>query len=121
MIKYQYLESPWGKIYYCHRQVSSESIIMLTGLGSTCRSLQGILYQLSNEYSVASMDNLGAGFSPQPSEEFSIEEMAESLEYILKNLGINNFHLSGISMGGLVAQAYAAKYPEKIKSLGLFA
>ena len=35
----------------------------------------------------------------------------------MKNLGIDNFHVLGVSMGGMIAQQTAIDYPDNIISL----
>jgi pimeloyl-ACP methyl ester carboxylesterase len=39
--------------------------------------------------------------------------MADDLAYLLQALGIQKAHIMGASMGGAVAQEFAAKYPER--------
>lgn len=50
---------------------------------------------------------------------YNLFDMAVDTHYILEALGIDNVYLIGSSMGGMIAQIMAAKYPEKVNMLGL--
>jgi pimeloyl-ACP methyl ester carboxylesterase len=45
--------------------------------------------------------------------------MASILDQAVDTLGISKFHLAGSSMGGWISIVYAARYPQKVISLGL--
>jgi pimeloyl-ACP methyl ester carboxylesterase len=44
--------------------------------------------------------------------------MAADVAGLLDALGIGQAHIVGASMGGMIAQLFAVKYPAKTKSLG---
>lgn len=50
---------------------------------------------------------------------YTLEDMADDVALLLDQLEIANCHLIGASMGGMIAQIVAAKYPEKVNKLGL--
>ena len=62
-------------------------------------------------YQVLAYDNRGIGQSSRPRGPYTAGIMAADLHALLLHLGINNFHLLGVSMGGMVAQTYALEYP----------
>jgi pimeloyl-ACP methyl ester carboxylesterase len=62
-------------------------------------------------------DNRGAGKSSKPDYAYSIEMFAKDTVGLMKALDIENAHILGISMGGLIAQQIAISYPEKVRSL----
>lgn len=49
----------------------------------------------------------------------SIEDMADDLYQSLQGLHIDNASIIGISQGGMIAQIFAIKYPQKVNSLVL--
>jgi pimeloyl-ACP methyl ester carboxylesterase len=49
-----------------------------------------------------------------------MEAMADCMKDILDFINVNHFVLIGHSMGGYVSMAFAEKYPEMIKGLGMF-
>ncbi|MBS1848620.1 MAG: alpha/beta hydrolase [Actinobacteria bacterium] len=48
---------------------------------------------------------------------YSIEDMADDAAAVLAALGWGRAHIVGASMGGMIAQAFAIRYPEKTRSL----
>jgi pimeloyl-ACP methyl ester carboxylesterase len=48
---------------------------------------------------------------------YLLEDMAADSAGLLDALGIDSAHIVGASMGGMIAQEFAAKYPQKTKSL----
>jgi pimeloyl-ACP methyl ester carboxylesterase len=62
-------------------------------------------------------DNRGAGKSSKPDYPYTIEMLAADTVGLMDALDIENAHILGISMGGLVAQQIAISYPEKVRSL----
>ena len=52
---------------------------------------------------------------------YSLQDMAEDVYDLLSALQINQAHVIGISMGGMIAQLFALAYPEATQSLCLIA
>lgn len=52
-------------------------------------------------------------------EGITIEDMADDLYQSLQELHIDNASIIGISQGGMIAQLFAIKYPQKVKKLVL--
>lgn len=50
---------------------------------------------------------------------YTLEDMAEDKIQLLDHLGLESCHVVGISMGSMIAQVLAAKYPERIRSVTL--
>ncbi|NML60173.1 alpha/beta hydrolase [Massilia sp. RP-1-19] len=48
---------------------------------------------------------------------YTLDDMAEDARGVLRALGVAKAHVVGASMGGMIAQIMAAKYPERILSL----
>ena len=57
--------------------------------------------------------------NPAPAE-YSLSDMAEDGVLLLDSLDIDEAHIIGASMGGMIAQVMALEYPERVKSLTLF-
>jgi pimeloyl-ACP methyl ester carboxylesterase len=53
--------------------------------------------------------------------DYSVAAQAARLHEFVRELGLTRFHLGGSSTGGNVAGAYAARYPETVKTLWLVA
>ena len=48
---------------------------------------------------------------------YSIEDMADDAAMLLGSLGVGPAHVLGVSMGGMIAQSFAIRYPELTKTL----
>ncbi len=72
---------------------------------------------LSAHYRLLQYDCRGQGGSDHPGSPYSMELHADDLAALLETLEIGIAHIAGISYGGEVAQAFALKYPEKVRSL----
>ncbi len=48
---------------------------------------------------------------------YSLHDMADDSIGVLDSLGIDRAHLLGVSMGGMIAQITAARYPRRVRSL----
>lgn len=50
---------------------------------------------------------------------YDLYDMADDVALLIDRLGLTKTHIIGASMGGMIAQILAAKYPEKIDKVGL--
>jgi 3-oxoadipate enol-lactonase len=72
---------------------------------------------LAQHYRLLQYDCRGQGQSEHPEDPYSMELHADDLAALLSRLGYEAAHISGISYGGEVAQAFALKYPHRCLSL----
>jgi 3-oxoadipate enol-lactonase len=78
------------------------------------------LAALGRSFALVAPDNRGMGGSDlgDPAE-LTIDSMAADLEALLDELAIDRVPVVGFSMGGFIAQALAARAPERVESLAL--
>src|SRR3954449_4564023 len=50
---------------------------------------------------------------------YTLEDMADDAAALLDHLGIDRAHIVGASMGGMIAQIFAARFAERTKTLGI--
>ena len=50
---------------------------------------------------------------------YNLFDMADDAALLIERLGLEKINIIGASMGGMIAQILAAKYPEKIEKIGL--
>ena len=74
---------------------------------------------LRRHYRVLRFDTRGHGQSGAPAGAYTLEQLAEDLHGLLAGLGIARTHFVGLSMGGMIGQVFALKYPEMVQSLVL--
>lgn len=73
----------------------------------------------SSVYRVVRIDLPGHGDSPEPVGEMTMESYADAVNQVLNELAAPEVSLVGLSLGGMIAQAFALKYPDKVRSLVL--
>jgi pimeloyl-ACP methyl ester carboxylesterase len=64
------------------------------------------------------MSRFAFGLSNQGSP-YNLYDMADDVALLIDRLGIDKANIIGASMGGMIAQILAAKYPDKIDKVGL--
>jgi 3-oxoadipate enol-lactonase len=90
-----------------HRAGSGPALVMLHCLGMT-HHLWDCLGGLADKYTLLSYDLPGHGETALPSAPYGVEELSAQLAGVLRRAGIGKAHVMGISLGGLVAQCFAA-------------
>jgi pimeloyl-ACP methyl ester carboxylesterase len=50
---------------------------------------------------------------------YTLEDLADDAAALLDHLGIDRTHIVGASMGGMIAQIFAARFPKRTKTLGI--
>jgi 3-oxoadipate enol-lactonase len=101
-----------------HRTGHGTPLVMLHCLGMT-HHLWDCLSGLADRYSLISYDLPGHGETALPAASYGIEELSAQLAAVLRREGIAQAHIMGISLGGLVAQCFAATEPAMVERLVL--
>ncbi|WP_404787893.1 alpha/beta fold hydrolase [Altericista sp. CCNU0014] len=96
---------------------SGEPVVLIHGLSMDSSTWFNQVPVLSQNYKVVVFDNRGVGQTDAPNKDYSTEMMADDAVALLKFLNVDNAHILGFSMGGMIAQIIALKYPELVKSL----
>ena len=71
-------------------------------------------------HTVVMYDQVGAGLSDRNRTVFTLESELQDLETVVDHLKLDRIALFASSMGGPIAIAYAAKYPERVTHLILY-
>lgn len=97
-----------------------KTLIIITGLSlqrlgdMSNLAIYSLFYRYAKEYTVYIFDR-----KDHIEEGVTIENMADDLYQSLQELHIDNASIIGISQGGMIAQLFAIKYPQKVTSLVL--
>lgn len=75
------------------------------------------LPEFAKNYRVLAFDTRGHGASAAPSGPYTLEQLADDLNGLLRALDIETAHFVGLSMGGMIGQVFALKYPTVFRSL----
>jgi len=94
-------------------------LVFLHGIGGNRSNWSGQLAALSDQYRCVAFDFRGYGESEDFAGPLDFFDFVEDVRRVLDATAAERCHLFGLSMGGLVAQAFYAKYPNRVRSLGL--
>jgi 3-oxoadipate enol-lactonase/4-carboxymuconolactone decarboxylase len=96
-------------------------IVFSNSIGATLEMWDAQASALARRYRVLRYDTRGHGRSPVIDVPVSIETLADDLAGLLDALGIRHAHVAGLSLGGMTAQALAARRPDLVHGLVLMA
>ena len=94
-------------------------ILMIQGLGASKNAWNLQRIAMATRFRSISLDNRGAGRSDKPTQPFTLEQMADDAIAVLDATGVETAHVVGASMGGVISQIIAVKYPHRVRSLTL--
>ncbi len=116
-----FLETGESRIAY--RIIGAGPPIVLTmGLGGSMHDWDPVfLAALSRSRQVIMYDNRGSGASLPGSGEITIPAMATDLSCLIRSLGLTAVSLFGYSMGTAVSVEYAAREPDRVRDIVLYA
>ncbi|TXD38381.1 alpha/beta hydrolase [Lujinxingia vulgaris] len=130
-----YAESSGWTIWYEHLEPAGESkgvVMLIMGIATDSLSWrQGFIDTFVDAgYEVIRFDNRGTGMSDweadldhaapdqaSAEEGYDLADMANDALAVLDALDIDQAHLVGMSMGGMIGQEFALNYPERTASL----
>lgn len=98
-----------------------DPLLMIQGWGMDITGWQNIVEPLSKVFRIILFDNRGMGRSEVTPGDYTTRQLADDAAALLDHLQIDNAHVLGWSMGGMIAQELALAYPEKVNRLILSA
>jgi len=99
---------------------SGEPLFLIHGIGAARDAWRFMVPKLKEHFTVITYDLRGHGSSPMPqSTVFDLDDLVADLERLRELTGFETAHFAGHSLGGMIGPAYALKYPDRVKSLGL--
>lgn len=104
------------KIYY-EVKGSGPPLLLIEGLGYASWMWIMQVDDLSKDHKLIIFDNRGVGKSDKPNYPYTMDMFADDAKVVLREANIAAAHILGVSMGGMIAQKFALKYPEMVKSL----
>jgi 3-oxoadipate enol-lactonase len=72
---------------------------------------------LESDFTLIRYDLPGHGTSAVPDHGYRIEDLSDQLYALARAHDLNRFNLAGISLGGLIAQCFAARHPDLVSRL----
>lgn len=96
-----------------------EAIMLLHGGPGVPDYLAPVADMLGPRYRAITFDQRGVGSSVVSQPRYELDDYLGDLEAVREGLGFSSVHLFGHSWGGLLAQAYAQRFPDRVRSLFL--
>jgi pimeloyl-ACP methyl ester carboxylesterase len=110
-----------AKVHY-QRAGTGRPLLLLHGLVGSARNWRRNISFLSRNSSVYAIDLFNMGESERvPGLDAGLEATADRLAAYMDALGLNEADIAGHSHGGAVAMMFAARHPDRVRRLILFA
>jgi 3-oxoadipate enol-lactonase len=97
-----------------------EPLLLIPGLGATCRLWDPVIPDLARHFTLVLLDNRDIGRStrkgkPAPNLSFLAADIAE----LMDELQLDRAHVMGVSLGGAIAQRFAQEHSSRLDRLVL--
>lgn len=101
---------------------SGPKILFINGIGAGLDHPIGLFHSpLAAHFTILAYDARGLGASEIPKVGYTMADLAHDAAALAKAVGWKQYHVFGASMGGMVAQELAIRYPDAIEKLVLAA
>ena len=95
-------------------------LLMLHGIGGGAECFRPQLDAFAEDYCSVAWDMPGYGNSA-PLQHLTFPSLADALARLIDEIGADQVHLIGHSIGGMIAQQFIADHPGRVRSLSLVA
>ncbi len=95
------------------------AIAFINSLGTDTRIWDDVVDALRGRFRLLVYDKRGHGLSDTPAGEYTLAHHVDDLAGVLDHLAIAAATLCGVSIGGLIAQAFALAHPHRVERLVL--
>lgn len=98
-------------------QAHGETVLLAHAIGCDHRMWDPLRARLAKRFRVLAVDLRGHGRSPVPPRPYALADLAGDARALLDRLGVERTHWVGLSLGGMVGQAFALEYPARLGRL----
>jgi 3-oxoadipate enol-lactonase len=96
-----------------------EAVLLVHAIGCDHRMWDSLGTDLAPRFRVIRMDVRGHGRSAVTPRPYSLDQLADDARDLLDSLEIDKAHWVGLSMGGMIGQAFALRHPTRLRKLVL--
>ena len=108
-----------GQRIYYEEHGEGEPLLAVMGLGGDHTAWLLQVPEWSKSHRLVVFDNRDVGQSSQAEGSYEVSDMAADALGLADHLGLDTFHLVGLSLGGAIAQEVAFAAPERVRTLTL--
>ena len=105
--------------YELHGKESAPWLVLSHSLACSVRMWDPQIAALKDKYRILAYDTRGHGATEATKGAYTLELLADDLFFLLKELKVTAVHYCGLSMGGMIGQTFALKYPGVFRTLTL--
>ena len=105
--------------YELHGKEGAPWLVLSHSLACSVRMWDPQIAALKDKYRILAYDTRGHGATEATKGAYTLELLADDLFFLLKELKITAAHYCGLSMGGMIGQTFALKYPGVFRTLTL--
>jgi pimeloyl-ACP methyl ester carboxylesterase len=98
---------------------SGPPALLISGQAMTLAAWWRTVPVLAESFRVLTFDHRGMGRSGHSPWPYTVAQMADDAAAVMDAAGAERAHVYGISLGGMVAQELALRYPERVQALVL--
>jgi pimeloyl-ACP methyl ester carboxylesterase len=110
--------SPGVRLEVIEWSQRGEPLVFLSGMGRTAHAFDHFAPAFGGQYRVVGVTRRGWGRSSKsPRDEYDSDVLLRDILIVMDSLGIEAAHMAGWSFGGHEATLFAARYPERARSL----
>jgi 3-oxoadipate enol-lactonase len=99
------------------REGQGPVIVLSHALGCDLHMWDGVAAVLCEHFTVLRYDHRGHGQSMAPHTPWTVHDMADDVHALITHQAKEPVHFVGLSLGGMVAQSLAARYPGVVRSV----
>lgn len=103
--------------FYYELLGSGSPLVLLHGLQGDISNFDRLMPRLTECHQVLAFDQRGSGWSDKPAQPYSMALYADDTARLMDALGIERAHVLGMSMGGMIAQEFALRHPDRLNGL----
>ena len=105
--------------YELHGKEGAPWLVLSHSLACNVRMWDPQIAALKDRFRILAFDTRGHGGTSAPAGPYTLELLADDLKALLDHLKIAKPHYCGLSMGGMIGQTFALKYPGILRTLVL--
>jgi 3-oxoadipate enol-lactonase len=105
--------------YEIHGKQGAPWLAFSHSLACNTRMWDAQIEAFKDRFRILAYDTRGHGKSSAPAGPYTLEAMADDLRALASHLDIQRLHFVGLSMGGMIGQTFAIKYPGIFSTLTL--
>jgi len=106
-------------IHFTDSDGPGDAVLLVHAIGCDHRMWDALGETLPPRWRVIRMDVRGHGRSAVTEGPYSLEQLADDARDLLDALHIDKAHWVGLSMGGMIGQAFALRHPTRLRKLVL--